>query len=68
MVGKEAAITYLKILSWHLPARSKYTHEMIQISWCPGRDSKPGPPEYEAGLVTARLLLSVRLISREAPW
>jgi hypothetical protein len=29
---------------------SKTTKHLIQDSWSPGRDLKPGPPEYEAGV------------------
>jgi hypothetical protein len=27
-------------------------------SWSSGRDSNPGPPDYEAGLLTSRLRLT----------
>jgi hypothetical protein len=37
----------------------KATKSLIQDSRSPGRDLKPGPPEYEAGVVTTRLGPSV---------
>jgi hypothetical protein len=49
--------------SWHnlkyypgirLEGRRKTTKTLSQDSWSPGRDLNPGPPEYEAGMLTTR--------------
>jgi hypothetical protein len=40
---------------------SEKTHENLsQDSQSPGRDFNPGPPEYEAGVLTARTRRSVK--------
>jgi hypothetical protein len=36
-----------------LPGGAEENHENFsQDSWSPGRDLNPGPPEYEAGMLT----------------
>jgi hypothetical protein len=43
-----------KFLSRHVPRRTEVNHEEAQDSQFPGRDLNPEPPEYEAGVLTAR--------------
>jgi hypothetical protein len=40
----------------------KATKNLSQDNWSPGEDLKPGPPEYEAGMLTTRLIFSVLII------
>jgi hypothetical protein len=49
------------VLPQHLPGGLRTTTENLsQDSQYPGRDMNLGPPEYEAGVLTNRLLCSVR--------
>jgi hypothetical protein len=50
---KEAVVAQFKVLSRHLP-RTKENYEIPQDSRCLGRYLNPGPPEYEAGVLTTR--------------
>jgi hypothetical protein len=43
------------------------TEKLIQASRSPGRDLNPGCPEYEAGVLTARLRLSVTVLLSPSP-
>jgi hypothetical protein len=48
---KEAVVAF-KLLSRHLSEGTDEYHETPQDSRPPGRDLNPGPPEYEAGVLT----------------
>jgi hypothetical protein len=49
---KEAVVAYFKALSWHLSGRAELN--LSQDSRFPGQDVKPGPPEYEAGVLNTQ--------------
>jgi hypothetical protein len=46
-------VPYFKVLSRHLPGGTEENYEKThsQDSWSTARDLKPGPPEYEAGVI-----------------
>jgi hypothetical protein len=50
----EAVVTQFKAQSKHLPGEVEKKHENSQKSRSPGRDLKPGPPEYKAEALTTR--------------
>jgi hypothetical protein len=53
--GRKLSSSNFKALSWHLPGGTEENHENLrQGIWSPGRDMNPGPPEYEAGVLTTR--------------
>jgi hypothetical protein len=55
-IWKEAVVTLFQVLSRHLPGGTEKFHEnLIQDNNCLARDLNPGPPEYEAGVLTTRL-------------
>jgi hypothetical protein len=45
----------------------KTTKNLSQVSRSPGRDLNPGPPEYEAGVLTTRPRRSVPRVGGKAP-
>jgi hypothetical protein len=55
MRWKEAVVAQFKILSLNFPGREQVSQDRPS----PGRDFNPGPPEYEAGVLTTRPQLSV---------
>jgi hypothetical protein len=49
---KEAVVAYFKVLPRHLPEGTETTTKNLsRYSRSPGRDLKPGPSEYEAGVL-----------------
>jgi hypothetical protein len=57
---KEAAVAKFKVLYRYLPGGTEKNHEKLgQDSQTPGRDLKPGPPEYETAVLTVRHRRSV---------
>jgi hypothetical protein len=60
-IWEEAVMTQLKVLSRRLPGGTKEIHENLsQDSLSPGRDLKLGPPDEEAGVLTTRLLRTMK--------
>jgi hypothetical protein len=58
---KEAPVAKFKMLSQHLLGGTEENHENLnQDSQSPGRDLNPGPPEYEAEMLTTRPLRMVQ--------
>jgi hypothetical protein len=54
-------MAYFKLLSWNLPGGTEENHEHLNLdSLSPCRDLNPGPPEYEAGLLTTQPRCSVQ--------
>jgi hypothetical protein len=51
---------WTSLLSRHSPGWTEENHgSLSQDSWSPLRNLNPGPPEYEAGVLTTRLRSSV---------
>jgi hypothetical protein len=65
---KEAVVAQLTVLSRHLSGGTEENHEKPHNSRSPGRDSNPGPPEYEAGVLTTRSRLSVEQLNTLYEW
>jgi hypothetical protein len=62
-------VACFKELSRHLPGETEEIHEETPGQWSPGRDLNPGPPEYEPGVATIQLLLSVTFfVKRFRKW
>jgi hypothetical protein len=58
--GRKRSCSYFNVLSGiRLEGRTKIMKNLSQDSRSPGRDLKPGSPEYEAGVLTTRLRRSV---------
>jgi hypothetical protein len=52
--GRKRPWPNFKVLSWHSPGCTEETTKTsIRIAGGRGRKSNPGPPEYEAGVLTA---------------
>jgi len=52
---KESAAAYFKVVFRHLPRRTGVNIEnLTHDSLFPGQNLKPGPIEYEAGVLTTR--------------
>jgi hypothetical protein len=56
-ICKEAVMPYFKVLSKHFPTGTD--ENLDQGSRYPCRDMNPGPPEYEAGVLTTQPRRSV---------
>jgi K+-transporting ATPase c subunit len=53
-IWKEAVVAQCFLLSLYFLGRTKRNHEKHQDGRSQGRDLNPGPPEYEAGVLTTR--------------
>jgi hypothetical protein len=52
-VEKKVVVAYFKVLSRKLPGDAERNDKKLsQDILPPGRDLNPGPPEYEAGMLT----------------
>jgi hypothetical protein len=60
--GRRQSWPNFKVLSEKLPGATEENHENSQDSY------PPGPPEYEAGVLTTRPRLSVQIISILPAW
>jgi hypothetical protein len=59
-IWKVAFVTNFKVLSGHLPGGTEEKHKIIgQDIRSPGIGLDPGPPEYEAGVLTTRSRRSI---------
>jgi hypothetical protein len=57
---KEAVVAKFKVLLFrHFPGGTEKNQNVSQHSLSPGRNLNPGPPEYEAGVLTTRPRRSV---------
>jgi hypothetical protein len=62
--GRKRSWPNSKALSRNLPGGTEENHEKIsQDIRSPGSDLNPGPPEYEAGVLTTRPRRSVSTVS-----
>jgi hypothetical protein len=52
--GRKQSWYNFKVLFQHSPGGTDETHEKPQDIRSPGSDFNPGPPEYEAGMLTTR--------------
>jgi hypothetical protein len=52
--GRKRSWPNFKILSRHSPGRTEENHKTIRIAGRWGRDLKPEPAEYEAGVLTTQ--------------
>jgi hypothetical protein len=59
LVGRCRGLILRSYFDIRLVTRSKTTKTSIRMAFCRGRDLKPGPPEYEAGVLTTRPRCSV---------
>jgi hypothetical protein len=58
--GRKRSLTNFKVLYHYLPVGTEENDENLsQDSQSPGRDLNPGPPEYEAEVLTTRSRSSV---------
>jgi hypothetical protein len=51
---KKAVVAYFKVLCRHLFEGTEGNENFCQYNRSPGWDLNPGPPEYEAGMLTSR--------------
>jgi hypothetical protein len=58
-VGRKRPWSNFKVLAQHFPGGTEENHEHRQYSRSLGGDLKPGPPEYEAGVLTTQPRRSV---------
>jgi hypothetical protein len=66
---KEAVVAFLKVLSRHLPGGTEENDENLsQNCRSPGRDLSPGPPEYEAGVLTTRFVTRMQDKNQTKRW
>jgi hypothetical protein len=53
--GRKRSWPNFKVLSWHSTGGNEENYENLnQDSQSPGRESNPGPPEYEVGVLSTR--------------
>jgi hypothetical protein len=57
---KEEAVVWYKMLSWYVSLETEKDHEIHQDRRSSCRDAKPGPPQYEAGVLSTRTQCTVK--------